>query len=309
MRCADGFTLLELLVVIAILSVLTGLSVGFLGKTDPTMVANAVLGGELRAAQLSARAEGVPTELLVRPGVDGLPATVQARLLRPVVAFRFEPNQSFEDDSMRPVLGGEDDAGGRFGHARRVAAGGRSAAVRWTPPRAQLDLREGFVVRFDLMFEAVGAASLLRLPPSIELTTDAEGRLRARLRIAAAGGDSTRLVPVAAAQPLPRGRWCTVDVGCDTRRCWLSIDGREVGDAVCDGVPQQEDDAVFEFAPADGGFLGLVDELRWFVYQFAAPQPLPIECEVPKALRFAFDARGEAVERHTTVFTVREGGA
>ena len=58
MRRAAGFTLFELLVVIAILSVLTGLSVGFLGKTDPTMVANAVLGGELRAAQLSARAEG-----------------------------------------------------------------------------------------------------------------------------------------------------------------------------------------------------------------------------------------------------------
>ena len=309
MRRAAGFTLFELLVVIAILSVLTGLSVGFLGKTDPTMVANAVLGGELRAAQLSARAEGVPTEVLVRPGSEEGPATVQARLLRPVVSFRFEPNQAFEDDSMRPALGGEDAVDGRFGHARRCAPGGKAAAVRWTPPAAALDLRDGFVVRFDLFVESIAAATLLRLPPAIELTTDAEGRLRARLRVAGLGGGDNRLVPVASAQPLPRGRWCTVDVGCDTRRCWLAIDGRESGEAVCDGVPQQEADATFEFAPADAGFVGLVDELRWFVYQFASPQQLPIECEVGKPLRFAFDARGEAVERHAAVFTVREGGA
>jgi hypothetical protein len=71
---------------------------------------------------------------------------------------------------------------------------------------------------------------------------------------------------------------------------------------------QQEDDATFEFAPADAAFTGLVDELRWFVYQFGSPQQLPIECEAPKALRFSFDARGEAVERHAVAFTVREVG-
>ena len=308
MRRAAGFTLFELLVVIAILSVLTGLSVGFLGKTDPTMIANAVLGGELRAAQLSARAEGVPTEVLLQPGTDEGPATVQARLLRPVVSFRFEPNQAYEDDSLRPVLGGEDAADGRFGHARRVAPGGKGAVVRWTPTAALLDLRDGFVVRFDLLLDSAGPATLLRLPPAIELTLDADGRLRARLRVAGLGGGDNRLVPVASSQPLPRGRWCTVDLGCDTRRCWLAVDGREVGDAVCDGVPQQEDDATFEFAPADAAFTGLVDELRWFVYQFGSPQQLPIECEAPKALRFSFDARGEAVERHAVAFTVREVG-
>jgi len=36
---------------------------------------------------------------------------------------------------------------------------------------------------------------------------------------------------------------------------------------------------------------------------------LPIECEVSKPLRFSFDARGEAIEAPTAVFTVREGGA
>lgn len=309
MRATAGFTLFELLVVIAILSVLTGLSVGFLGKTDPTMVANAALGGELRAAQLSARAEGVPTEVLVRPGGDESPATVQSRLLRPVVSFRFEPGQAFEDDSLRPALGGEATRDGRFGHALRIAPGGRGAGLRWTAPQSALDLREGFVVRFDLLLASEGPATLLRLPPGIELTLDADGKLRARLRMAALGTNENRLVAVVAAQPLPRGRWCTIDLGCDTRRCWLSVDGREVGDAIAEGTPQQEPEATFELAPADAAFAGVVDEVRWFVYQFGSPQQLPIECEVAKPLRFSFDARGEAIEAPTAVFTVREGGA
>ncbi|MFO0278417.1 MAG: Tfp pilus assembly protein FimT/FimU, partial [Planctomycetota bacterium] len=210
MRHADGFTLLELLVVIGVLSVLTGLSIGFLGKSDPKMVADAVLGGELRAARLSARAEGVPTEVLVQPGADGAagaPARVQARQLRPAVAFRFEPGQAFEDESLQPALGGEDAPDGRFGHGRRVAPGGKAAVVRWSPPSSLLDLRDGFVVRFDLLLESAGPATLLRLPPAIELTLDAEGRLRARLRGNGVGAGEGRLVPVAAAQPLPRGRW------------------------------------------------------------------------------------------------------
>src|SRR5687767_6237770 len=114
-----GFTLLELLIVIGVLSVLTGLSLGYLGRTDVTAVANSVLAGELRAAQLTARSEGVATEVLLRPGADNQPATVQARLLQPVVTFHFEPNEVSLDESLRPVVAGEDVPGGRFGHARR----------------------------------------------------------------------------------------------------------------------------------------------------------------------------------------------
>lgn len=307
MRQGDGFTLLELLVVIGVLAVLMGLSIGFLGKADPRQIGDAVVGGELRAAQLSARAEGVPTEVLVRPGVEGAPASVQARLLRPVVAFRFEPDEAYEDDSLRPALGGEIATDGRFGHARRLAPDGKGALLRWRPTAAALDLRDGFVVRFDLLLESSGPATLMRLPPALELTLDGDSRLRARLRVLGLGGVDNRVVPIASAQPAPRGRWCTVDLGCDTRRAWLAVDGREVGEALADGTPAQEADMTFEVGPADAAFLGVVDEVRWFVYQFASPQLLPVECEVGKPLRFAFDARGEAVERHDVVFAVREG--
>ena len=83
MHRSAGFTLLELLVVIGILSVLTGLSVGYLGRTDPEMVARSILEAELRSAQLTARSEGIPTDVSVRQNQDGL-WQVQARLLQPV---------------------------------------------------------------------------------------------------------------------------------------------------------------------------------------------------------------------------------
>lgn len=303
-----GFTLLELLVVIGVLSVLTGLSLGYLGRTDPTRIANSVLAGELRAAQMTARAEGVPTEVLLRPGVDTEPATVQARLLRPVVTFHFEPNQPFEDEVMRPVIQGEDVPGGRFGHARRPPADGKAPLLRWPVTPSVLDLRDGFVVRLDLWLDRRGAATVLRLPPAVELTLDAEGRPRARLRLRGLSGDGSVLAAVGSELPLPLDQWCTLDVGCDGRTAWLSLDGRVLGQAVAEGTPQQEPEGLCEVSPADGAIAGMVDEVRWFVYSFAPPQFLPIECPLDRAWRFGFDARGEATERPNVVFrTAAEG--
>ena len=83
-----GFTLFELLVVIGVISVLLGLSVGFLGRTDSQQVASSMIAGETRAAQMTARAEGLPTEVWIRPGAEGEPATVQARLLQPILQMQ-----------------------------------------------------------------------------------------------------------------------------------------------------------------------------------------------------------------------------
>lgn len=305
----SGFTLLELLVVIGVLSVLTGLSLGYLGRTDPQRIADSVLAGELRAAQLTARAEGVPTEVLLRPGVDGQPATVQARLLRPVVTFHFEPNQPVEDEVMRPVILGEDVPGGRFGHARRPTGDGKAAVLRWPVTPSLLDLREGFVVRLDLWLEQRAAATVLRLPPAVELTLDADGRPRARLRLRGLGGDGNVLAVVGSELPLPVGRWTTLDVGCDGRTAWLTLDGRVLGEAVAEGTPQQEPEGLFEVVPADSPLDGMVDEVRWFVYTLNTPQFLPSECPLERAYRFAFDARGEATARPTVKFAPSAEGS
>lgn len=302
-----GFTLLELLIVIGVLSVLMGLSLGYLGQTDVTAVADSILAGELRAAQLTARAEGVPTEVLCRPGAEGEPSTVQARLLQPVVSFHFEPRAPVLDEALRPVLAGEDLPAGRFGHARRATAGERAAVLRWTPSRSVLDLRDGFVLRLDLWLERRDAATVLRYLPAVEVTLDDDGRPRARVRLNSQGAGAS-MASVASQVPLPIARWCTLDVGVDGSDLWLTLDGREVARAPAEGTPQQEVDAQFEVLPADGGFVGAVDEVRWFVYGFGTAQNLPREIVLDRNYRFAFDARGEATARPNLDFRKPAGG-
>jgi prepilin-type N-terminal cleavage/methylation domain-containing protein len=309
MRRAPGFTLLEMLVVMGVISVLLGLSVGFLGRTDPRRVAESILGAELRAAQQTARAEGVPTEVLVRPGVDNQPGSVQSRLLRPVVTFHMEPRQAYEDEELQPVLLGEDVAGGRFGHARRAPADGKSSLLKWPAPPHLIDLREGFVVRLDLWLDQRSTVTVLRLPPAVELLLDADGKPRARLRLRGSGGDGNVLAVVGSELPLPLRQWLTIDVGCDGRQAWLSIDGIQAGFAVAEGTPVQEADATFEVVPADGTFDGMVDEVRWFVYQLAPPQTLPAQCQIDGTYRFTFDARGEAIERPEVRLGLPEEGS
>ncbi len=288
----------ELLTVIGILSVLLGLSISYLGRTDPKRIADAVMRGELRAAQLTARADGVPTEVWLRPGLDGQPDSVQSRLLRPVVTFHCEPKEEYENDVLRPTIAGEDVPGGRFGHALRPAADGKEALLRWPAPPRVLDVGEGFVVRLDLLLERRTASTVLRLPPAIDLSLDAEGRPHARFRIRATSGDKA-LVGIVSDVPLPVAKWCTLEAGCDGRTAWLSWDGRVLASAVADGAPEQNDDAVFEVCPADSAMPGLVDELRWFVYALAPAQFLPREAHLDRSYRFAFDARGEAVAEPT----------
>jgi hypothetical protein len=232
---------------------------------------------------------------------------VQARLLQPAAAFRLEPGEPVLDETMRPVVLGEDVPAGRFGHARRPAADGKSTLLRWPAAPAVLDVRDGFVVRLDLRLETRAAATVLRLPPAFELSLDADARPRARLRLHGEGG-GTALAAVTSQQALPLDRWCTLELGCDGRIAWLALDGRELAQAVAAGTPQQEEHGVFEVSPADGPLPGLVDEIRLFTYVFAPPQHLPVELPLARACRFAFDARGEPTESPQVRFDVPEVG-
>ena len=288
---SPGFTLLELLVMMGILSVLTGMAIGMLGRTDPQMVTASILGGEWRAAQVTARSQGVPTEVWVRPGADGEAATVQSLLLRPVTTFGFEPGQVVFAEAYRPTLGGEDVPGGRFGHARRTLPGDRNALLRWPVDAGVMDLRDGFVCRLDLWIESRARGTVLRLPPAVDLGIDDELRPTARFRLR--GDKGPGLAAVVSEVALPLQRWCTIDVCCNGRTAWLQLDGREIATAAAEGSPLQEGSGVFEVSPADAPLLGLVDEVRWFVYEFAPAQSLPIEMRPARVYRFAYDLRGD----------------
>lgn len=293
---AAGFTLLELLVVIGVLSVLTGLSLGYLRRTDPEALASSILAGETRAAMMTARAEGVPTEVRVRPGRDGEQATVQSRLLQAVATCHFEPGESWLDDSLRPTIGGEEVANGRFGAARRVRTGDRTSVLQWPLATARIDVREGFVVRCDVWLEHRTGSTILRIGDVLEFTLDEELRPTARLRLRSGAGEITQ-VPLNGSVALPLRTWCTLDIASDGASAWISYDGVEVARSALSGVLQPEPEHTLEVLPADRPLAGVVDEVRVFVYFFGVPQYLPIELQPQQAYRFAYDARGDAIEQ------------
>lgn len=301
----SGFTLLELLVVIGVLSVLMGLSVGMLGKTDSHRIAASVLAGETRAAQMTARAEGVPTEVWVRPGVDGASGTVQARLLQPAASFHFEPDQLVLNDTLRPQVIGADVKNGRFGHGRRNLAEERGPLLRWPLGPALVDLREGFVVRLDLWLDGRQAATVLRLGKGIELLLDDDLRPHARLRLRGAGG-ATALASIDKQEPLPLRRWCTLELACDGQNAWIGVDGRELGRTRADGGVPQEPDTALEVSPGEAAVPGIVDEVRMLVFGFGPAQDLPNDLQPATTYRLGFDARGEPLDNPTVAFVAPE---
>lgn len=288
-----GFTLLELMVVCGVLAVLFGLAVGYLGKTDPHTVADSVIGGEVRAARFTARAEGLPTEVLITPGRDGQPATVVARLLEPTVSFHFEPREPVLDESLRPQIGGEEVLQGRFGYGRRNSIDDKAPVLRWPAPPKVVDLAAGFALRVDLWLENREPCTVLRLGGVVDLRLDTGSRPRARLRLTGGSAEASAMATLESELALPLRRWCTLDIACDGAECWFSLDGRELDRAVADGRPLQDEADVLDVSPGDHAVPGIVDEVRLLAYAFGPVQLLPTELQPDRPYRIAFDSRGE----------------
>ena len=302
-----GFTLLELLAVIGVISVLMGVGIGYLGKTDPNMIAGSILQGERRAAQMTARAEGVPTEVLVKPGAEGEPASVQAHLLQAAVAFHFEPNTPVLDERLRPAIGGEDVTAGRFGHARMAMPGDKEPLVQWAIAPEVLDVRDGFVVRLDLMLSRREACIVLDIPSLLEVRLDQELRPDARLGLNVLGGDKVRK-NLTCSQALPLDRWVTLEIGADGNSLWLSVDGRDFGRMAAVGAPMQTPQMVLEVSPISAPVPGMIDEFRMMVFEYAPAQFLPMELQPTRVFRFRYDKRGEPVEAPTITWVDLEAG-
>ncbi len=289
-----GFTILELLVVTGVLAVLFGIGIGFLGRTDPNQIAAAILSGETRAAQLTARAEGLPTEVFVTPGRDGESAMVQGRVLQPVVAWRFEASDGVVDDLLLASIGGEDEPRGRFGHARRPGGENSTPLLRWDINKQAADFSEGFALRFDLRLEHRAACTVLRFGSALDLQLDAGLRPQARFRVRTSG-DGTQGAQVRSERSLPVGSWCTIDVVCDGRQAWLALDGRELGRVLTPGRPLFEPGEALLISPVDAPLPGVLDEFRIYAHVFSPPQYLPNELQPEEPYRFAYDSQGEVI--------------
>lgn len=302
-----GFTLLELLAVIGVISVLTGIGIGYLGKTDPEMIAKTIISGERRAAQMTARAEGVPTAVWVRRTGENTPAVVQSRLLEPVVAFHFEPGTPVLDDRLRPVVAGEQVEAGRFGEAVRAVEDQKEPLVSWRVMPEIVDLTDGFVLRLDLFLEHRQAGVVIDMPPLLEVRLDQDLRPDVRLQLSGGGGETVRST-VQSTLSMPLRRWSTLEVGCDGTILWLRIDGREFGTSRAEGRPKQVPDMHLDVSPPAAIVPGLVDELRLLVFRYAPKQSMPIELQPKRDYRFTYDARGEPVEAPTIEYESLEDG-
>ena len=290
-----GFTMLELIVTAGIIAVLAGLGLGFLQRSDGLPEAKSAIVGSLRLAALDARTRGLPTEVLLEPGVDGAPPTVSARGLDPQLLITFDPGQRQLDSRIVPMLGGEDVQDGRIGRGRRQKDGDPSSALRLSVSPQAVDLSRGFALRLDVRLMTRGSGTLLRLGSTLTVRLDDSGCPQARITTEDENGRGGAAVSLASPQGLPIGRWCTFEVAADGGRAWIAIDGRVVADATQRERVRQQKDEMLEVLPG-GEPLGCdVDELQVLAYMIADAQRMPDGVSLKKPVRIAFDAQGEPI--------------
>lgn len=293
-----GFTLLELIVVCGLLAVLAGIGVGFLQRADTSRsAAMSAVSAEVRRAANTARSTGLPTEVVFSTGDPtatggaAAPSEVWARVLAPVGAWRFEPDERQLVAALEPESNA-DYGPGRFGRAARFDFDGKGALLSVAMSGARFDLRDGFALRMDLRLERSEVMVLARIGQGFELRLD-EGLVPSARLVTADGEQSGVQVTMRADRAVELDRWQRVEFVYDRRRLSLVIEGREVAAVEASAAPFQRDDEVFEVSPGDAPIEGWVDEVELLAYDLSEPQILPLEVELTRAAVVRFDGQGD----------------
>ena len=303
-----GLTLLELLVTAGLLSLLMGLGVGFMRRSDGLPEARSAIVGQLRMAALDARTRGLPTEVVFEPGVDGALSRVWAKALDPVALVTFDPGQRHLDADMLPVLGGQEAAQGRIGRGRTVAEGDVSPALRMQMSRQRVDFRDGFAFRIDVLLQDRAPGTLLRLGNCLVVALDDEGRPTARFATEGDEGRGGPAVNLAAAGGLPFLRWSSLEIAGDGETAWIAVDGAVLAERPMKERLRQDKGDVLECLPAQEPAPCTIDEVQVFAYFQSPPQPLPDGVQVEKAARVRFDVRGEPVSPPDILLRMQSDG-
>jgi hypothetical protein len=279
-RPLAGFTILELLAVMGILAVLMGVGFGFLqrGSTDLDL-AETIVRDQARLCSVTARTAGLPTELVVLPADDGAQVALQARVLRPVGHWHFEPGETWVDARLRPELAGAEEPAGRFGRAWRAPDNATLLAVR-SGGNDAFDLTSGFALRLDVKLEQRAAATVAQLGRAFELRLTEDLVPQGRLTLAESGGRPGLVATVAGSRALPLQKWVALELIHDGRALALSVDGREVARAAAAGAPFQTASDVFEISTGNAPLAGLVDEVRLLAYDRGERLELPVDIEL-----------------------------
>ena len=296
---AAGFTLLEMLAVMTILSILIGLSLGFLQRGSSDLdVARSMLRDQVRLAHTTAKARGLPTEVVITPARPNQSGRIQARVLVPVGAWHLEPNEKWFDQALLPQLTGKPDPAGRFGGAWRPDPTSQMSMLRVaTGTRATFDLREGFAFRIELRLDARAPASVARLGRAFTLTLDADAVPEVKLTLADPGPRPGPTVTASAKRPLPLSAWCTLELVHDGASLILVVDGAEEARVSAKGSVFQEGKDLFEVSLGNAPIQGLVDEIQILAYQPADPHDLPGDVTIAgNERRIGFGRRGELLD-------------
>lgn len=268
------------MVVMGVLSVLFGLSFGFLqGAANDLELAEAVLRDQLRIAALTSRSRHLPTEVWVESGDDRRPTRLRAQVLVPVGHWHMEPGERWANDGLTPVLAGQ-HVPGRYGYAMRPEPGAITMMVVETKDKPYFDLSSGFSLRLDIKLDARVAMSLLRLGESIELGLDAELRPYGKILVRGSAGGPGGSRKVAGQKPLSLGRWQSLQLIHDGRQLQLVVDDHPVDAVPAEVRIMQIGDESLMVSPRDQPVLGLIDEVLLLAYEFAPTQEFPIGIEL-----------------------------
>ncbi len=279
-----GFSLLELITVMGILAVLSGIGIGFLGKSESSVsITWAVLRDKIRLAHETARTSGRPTTVEMIQSEDGS-RVLRGKTLAVVGQWHLEADERpFAD--LVPELRGVIDQDGRFGACMRPDADQEESLFSLsTAGIARFDLIDGFAMQVEVFLDVRDKCVVVTMDSgnTFHLELDEDLVPMARMHLSVGGGQRGRSVElVAKDHALPLSRWVTLGIYHDGREFALTVGNEVVARSPAKGEPyQNRQGGLFEISPRGSLVPGKIDEIQLLAYERGEPVLLSNDVDI-----------------------------